>query len=293
MLEYIDDTHQYLVDGVLVPSVSELVAYATGDIYKDVPSAILLQAADRGTKIHEAIEQDVRFGLTEKTDEDIDHALAEWVRLKNENHIEVKDMEVMVHTQDYAGRYDMIAEVNGVLTLIDIKTTLKLHERNLAVQLGLYLHAMGMDLPCACLWIPRDGEGKYVQVTPISSEECDELVNAYKNHLEPPRAANELELADIYTPAQMERIKAFYSLKDEIDAIEKEAKEKAKAIMKEKGIKSFKNDDITITYIPESTKSVVDTDKLKADGLYEKCTKTTTVKDSVRFTWQKAKEPKR
>ena len=91
----------------------------------------------------------------------------------------------------------------------------------------------------------------------------------------------------------MERIKAFYNLKDEIDAIEKEAKEKAKAIMKEKGIKSFKNDDITITYIPESTKSVVDTDRLKADGLYEKYTKTTTVKDSVRFTWQKAKEPKR
>lgn len=292
MVEYIEDTHQYLVDGILVPSVTTIVAYATGNIYEGVPGSVLHRASERGTRIHEAIQLDAD-GKEYTRDEDVDRAIEAWRRIKEEHNIEVISMETIVYTYDYAGRYDMLAKVDGQWTLIDIKTTLKLHERNLAIQLGLYTHAMGMELPCACLWIPKDGEAKLVPVEPISSKECEELIYAYKNHLEPPRATNELEVVDVYTPEQIDKLRAFYALKDEIDAIEKSAKERAKELMKEKGIKSFKNDDFTITYIPEQTKTVVDVDKLKADGLYESYTKESITKDSVRITWRKAKEPKR
>ena len=54
--------------------------------------------------------------------------------------------------------------------------------------------------------------------------------------------------------------------------------------MEKYSIKSFENDDLKITYVPESTRTSVDTKALKDDGLYELYTKTSPVKASVRVT---------
>lgn len=43
--------------------------------------------------------------------------------------------------------------------------------------------------------------------------------------------------------------------------------------MGEAGVKQFKNDFVTINYFPESEKTIVDTDALKEQGLYESFTK--------------------
>ena len=37
MIEYLDDIHTYLANGVIIPSVSQLVAFATGDDYSFIP----------------------------------------------------------------------------------------------------------------------------------------------------------------------------------------------------------------------------------------------------------------
>lgn len=287
MVEYFDDIHEYLVDGVLVPSVSTLVAYATGDIYKDVPRHILEASAEYGTKVHEAIETFETGGIV---DSEFYPLIAEWTEIVEKNNINVFSMEEIVYTKDYAGRYDMLATVDNEESLIDIKTTTKLHERNLSIQMGLYTHAMGRTIPCYCLWIPKNGDMRFVPVTPISPEECEELVNAYKMHLEPPRETKALEGINIYTPEETAKLRRFYALKNEIESIEKEAKKRAISFMEEKGIKSFDNEDFKITYIPETTKKVVDTDRMKLDGIYDDYTKETKVKATVRITWRNQNE---
>ena len=293
-IEYFDDTHEYLVDGVLVPSVSKLVNYATGNIYSNIPSAILRRSAEYGTKIHTAIEVFESTGQI-PLEEDSNEALLEWMRIKEENKIQVINMEQMVATKDYAGRYDILALVDGELTLIDIKTTSQYHKRNLEIQEGLYINAMEDDVvSCACVWLPKNAEGQFIEVEPISKEECKEIVDAFKGNLDLPEQTNDLEGTEIYSPAQVTKIKLFYSLKDEIEEMEKNAKAHVMKLMKEKGIKSFENDDFKITYVEPSTKTVVDQAKLKEDGLFDEYSKKTSVKESVRITpkWLKAKEQK-
>ena len=56
-VEYISDIHTYLIDGVIVPSVSELCRHATGKTYVGVPKAILNAKAEYGTEMHSMIER--------------------------------------------------------------------------------------------------------------------------------------------------------------------------------------------------------------------------------------------
>ena len=55
IVEFIPETHQYLVDGILTPCVSNILAYKFND-YGTVSQEILQRASERGTQLHEAIE---------------------------------------------------------------------------------------------------------------------------------------------------------------------------------------------------------------------------------------------
>ena len=57
VLEYIDETHTYLYDGVILPSITQLLKKKFGGKYDGIPKATLEKAAERGTAIHKAIEE--------------------------------------------------------------------------------------------------------------------------------------------------------------------------------------------------------------------------------------------
>ena len=54
-LEYDDESHTYIVDGVIVPSVTQILGVKFGNKYAGVNRSTLERAANRGTAIHEAI----------------------------------------------------------------------------------------------------------------------------------------------------------------------------------------------------------------------------------------------
>ena len=56
VLEYIDEIHQYLVDGVCVPSITQILKIKFGNKYENIDKQVLERAAKKGTKVHEAIE---------------------------------------------------------------------------------------------------------------------------------------------------------------------------------------------------------------------------------------------
>lgn len=77
------------------------------------------------------------------------------------------------------------------------------------------------------------------------------------------------------------KIIQLYTLKAELEMIEKELKEQAKEYIEQHDGKPIIVDGLAITYKKATTRKSVDTDKLKADGKYEIYLKEIPVKASV------------
>ena len=141
---------------------------------------MLKKKAEFGTEGHAIIESlDVSnmekatgsvLGLSNK---DLQICLREYLRLVKKRRIEPKSHEVMVHYKDiYAGTLDMIANVDGERSLIDIKFTATLDQEYLEWQLGMYRLASGMRFKkYYCLWLPKGELGQLVEIKPKTTKE--------------------------------------------------------------------------------------------------------------------------
>lgn len=137
-LEYDDESHTYIVDGVIVPSVTQVIGRKFGNKYDNVAPAVLRRASERGTAIHKAIEDYCTLGI-----DDGSKAVRNFRFLKAYYSVEVIKNEIPVivsvdGTPVTAGRLDLIIDVNGNRAVADIKTTATLDKEYLAYQLNLY-----------------------------------------------------------------------------------------------------------------------------------------------------------
>ena len=156
--------------------------------------------------------------------------------------------------------------------------------------MGLYLNAICKEMDCACAWWNKTkNQWEYRKVTPISKEKCQEIIESHRNGQKPPVLNEIIVNEDVYTPEETAKIKAFYSLKEEVEQIEARVKKESLEILKSAGAKTMENDDFKISLVEAHHKQVVDTEKLKADGLYDQYTKMSLVKEGIRIThkWQK------
>lgn len=176
-LEYIDEQHIYVLDGRIIPSVSEIINIVLDNPYENIPSYILENAAEYGTEIHlilqeyeEGKNRDFYTIMQEIT-------LDEYKRIKQEEEFEVIDQEKMIHYQNlYAGRYDILAKNKNGTILIDIKTTAELDIKRLELQLSLYNKVVKAER-LACIWLPKDKPAKLVNINEI---ETDTILEKYK-----------------------------------------------------------------------------------------------------------------
>lgn len=284
-VEYIDGNHQYLIDGVAVPSVTQIVSWYFGTDYSSVDPEVLERAAEFGIQVHETIENYESVGIGEHFPE-----VQAWLKVKEKHGLKVYKQEQIVAYEDmYAGRYDMLCtrkDDEYTPLLIDIKTTSKLNREHLALQLGLYRLALGYETDCACLWFSKDGRCELYPINAYGKEKCLSIAEAFLEGKESPyRNETEAEI-QIYSPDEIVRIRQFYDLKKEIEEIEKRGREQALRIMKERGIKTVTGLGFRITYVEPSERAVADIGKMKEDGIFDKYSKKQTVKESVRITWK-------
>lgn len=137
-LEYIDETHTYLVDGVIVPSITQILKIKFGNKYAEVSAEVLQRAADKGTAVHEAIEKYCKTGITEEFKE-----VKNFKFLQKQYKFEVLENEVPIilfkdEKPISAGRLDLVLKMDGVIGGGDIKRTSTLDKEYLAYQLNLY-----------------------------------------------------------------------------------------------------------------------------------------------------------
>lgn len=200
MITFLDEPHIYLVDGIITPSVSEILHFIFPDKYKGVDKRILNRKAEYGTTIHESIEMyEANIQTMQLEDafnvviqaKDLNYiqeaSLRQYVKLKREKKLMVLEQEKMIQYQrKYAGRFDMIANVNGALSLCDIKTTAQLDEEYLSWQLSYYELAMGKTFDkLYAIWLPKKGLGvlKEVERKPkkLLLEKLNEFLEVYEN----------------------------------------------------------------------------------------------------------------
>lgn len=187
-LEYFDDTHQYLVDGIVVPSITQMLKFKFSKKYDRVGQATLKRASEKGTEVHRAIEEWCKDGPESELKE-----LRNFKFLKKKYGFEVLENEVPVILFDLddghpisAGRLDLVLkDKDGNVGGGDIKRTSVLDKDYLAYQLNLYRIAYRQS--CKVEWTflkgvhLREDTRKYVDI-PINEEMTWNFINEYKEN---------------------------------------------------------------------------------------------------------------
>lgn len=137
ILEFFEDEHIYLVDGVIVPSVSQVLDYKFGHKYDSVDPAVLKRAAGRGTKVHEAIERFCKEGIDDGSNEVRNFR---FLQDKYGFHVHASELPVIIEYDGLtiAGRFDLQLVIDGRYGGADIKCVSSLDKERTAYQLNLY-----------------------------------------------------------------------------------------------------------------------------------------------------------
>ena len=175
-LEYIDEIHQYLVDGICVPSITQILKIKFGNKYANVDKKVLDNAAEKGTRIHTAIEEYEKWKI-----EDIScQELKDYKFLKKTYKFKCLDNEVPVIL--FKDGLDLVLELDSKKGLGDIKRTSTLDKEYLGYQLNLYRLAYEQCYDSKIEFLKglhlRAGVRKFVDI-PINEEFAWNLVNDY------------------------------------------------------------------------------------------------------------------
>lgn len=181
-LEYIDESHTYVVDGIVVPSITTVLRKELGEKYDKVPVAVLKKAADLGTLLHEQIERYCKTGDTYGCMPEVQNfrflmSHYGFEPVKNEVPLILFDKD---QNPVAAGRCDLVLKMNGVLIGADIKRTSALDKQYLTGQLNLYRRAYFQSYnelwdELRGVWLHGSEKRKFVQL-PINETWVDEVV---------------------------------------------------------------------------------------------------------------------
>ena len=137
-LEYIDEIHQYIVDGLCIPSITQLIKIKFGKKYDGISKEVLQKAANKGSEMHEAIE------LYEKEGKETDiPELRNYKFLKKHYKWEViqSEMPIILFKDDEpiaAGRLDQVIKIGEEKGINDLKRTSAFDKDYVALQTNLY-----------------------------------------------------------------------------------------------------------------------------------------------------------
>jgi hypothetical protein len=180
-VEFIEEQHIYLVDGVIVPCVSNILAYKFND-YSGVSREVLQRASELGTNLHKAIEDYEQQGIESDLRE-----FKNYLFLKKQFKFENIANEVPVLYEKggrvlFVGTLDQIIRVDGKLGINDFKRVSAPNKEKIAYQLNLYKMAYeqsyGKQIEFLSFTHLREDVRKFHRL-PINEEMAISLLNEF------------------------------------------------------------------------------------------------------------------
>ena len=150
-LEDFKNTSGYTIDGFWYPRVTQIVSmkvkpglykfYAEQESF-EAGEAMKAKSAEEGTLIHETVEA-ILSGQQPVIPENIRPAIDAFMNFLNHNEVSAKQIEERLISQKhrYSGTLDVLAEVNGQLGVLDIKTSYSIY-RDYGIQTSAYVEAL-------------------------------------------------------------------------------------------------------------------------------------------------------
>lgn len=293
-------SHTYIgPDGKILSGLTGLMAkHSLSPDYSHIPEKVLMAAAEKGTAIHKLLQEydEGNALLNEPLIEEYRDAIRDAGLTHIASEYLVSDNEVVATFIDKV--YD--TGIPNVVDLADVKTTIKVHKRSLAWQLGANVVLFERQNPgikvrnVFCIHIDKD-ERKLkglVPITPVSAEEVDALLLAEKEgriyidlHEEP---SAELVLTDEELTAYVTQASEVVKLKEQIKKIEESLKGLDKRVldyMLENNLETLEGGGGVFKVKKAYERAAIDTERLKKmqPGIYEQYKKTTTVAASITF----------
>lgn len=181
-LEFVSEIHQYVCNGVCLPSVTQMLKHRFGNKYDGVSTETLNHASELGTQMHLAIQEYEESGkdseMVELRNYKFLKSRYKWECLQNE-------VPVILFLDDEpiaCGRIDMVGTMEGQTGLFDFKRTSMLDKEYLSAQLNLYriayMQTYGGDIEFLRGIHLREDKRKVVTI-PINEQMAMDLVNEY------------------------------------------------------------------------------------------------------------------
>ena len=163
MLEFIPETHTFILNGERVPSVTEVLSPLQEESFKAIRPEVLAAAADRGTLVHEITEAiDLGADYEDLLEPQVMPYVEAYQDFLTEHQVEWDGIETPVafDSQDerlwisYAGIVDRFGMVDGDWAIVDIKTVNSPSiEQKISVAVQLYAYQLAIQKTFA-LWPP-------------------------------------------------------------------------------------------------------------------------------------------
>lgn len=279
------ETHAYYLDGKKLISVTQLLQkHGLAPNYGEVPAEVLRAKAERGTLIHKEIEYYIKNGSVGFTDE-----LSAFI---NADKGEVLKSEFKVHNDVVAGTGDLLLYKDGIYTIADIKTTATLHKEAVSWQLSIYaylLNAINKTVHVTkgqAFHFDKDGNLNIVDIQLKPVEEVERLLDCERNGeiYQAPALTNDAQLMQLIEVETL--IKSIEEQKKKAEEQAQELRSALMEAMEKNGVKTFENDRIRITYVEATTRTSIDSTKLKKEmpEIAEKYAKTSQVKATLKIT---------
>lgn len=163
MIEFHEDLHQYVVDGIPYVSVTQVLKDM--GMYGNAASFFTDEARDRGTFAHQAIEWHLKNELDEDSlDPTIRPYFDAFKRFEADTGFVPDEIEKALASDLYllAGRPDLIGKINGCMSVIDIKTSSVVHPAE-RLQTAAYEFLYGKPLKRFSLHLGNNGKYKLTE----------------------------------------------------------------------------------------------------------------------------------
>lgn len=291
--------HTYHLNEKELSGVTAIVKWLFPDTYAGIPEDVLMRAAEYGTLIHGKCELADNMGIA---DEPI---VKEYQRIIKDAGLEVSCSEYLVSDEEIVA--SSIDKVFKDDSLGDIKTTSKVHEANVQLQLSIYAYLYELQTgrkanKLYLIWLPKPQYGKPMvkELQRIPDMVCKYIIDVYAADGDPLSALSAVN--QYLPPVEQEHKRTKGEIPDELSSIveelmmvkqqlnelserESELKKTILTVMQRNSEDTLGNDLIQFTRKAAYQRESIDTKALKANepSIYESYKKVTKVAESLTY----------